>query len=593
MFKFTVYRKVNMSRNFFLLVLVILIVLVSAKIIMAHQKIATYNEAVRLYKAGQLVAAEEKFHEAKLNVSVSYHNKDINLMLSILSPIREVMEDIDEKAAEYNEENDLDNIISMYERWQESQKKWVSGTSVQKDMYREMAALTQLDKDMKGYFSTIKKSNLDKLEDNAVNGISEEERIFNLLNKIPTEYYGKGLIAKTTKIQTAFQKYYEAKINKMAATKSVSGIVDEGNRQFSALRVLSMDSDWLEQALDKNLLKILTAAIDKKDFSAFAESASAIKKLEANMNGTDVFSYIEEATSEVLAKAESLTAANKYKNAISIYEALKPLEDTAELIVKANLAWDKYEPIRVLERLYPEKEFSTMVKASNKWGADSVVAAISTDGGIYYGRLTGEEAMSVTEGSVEGAPVINKLVIQSSLSPSDYPVLYIDAKSSERKHHYLAYEVRSGSMVKILDVEADQLTIGPNHVLVVNNPVGEGEGEIAFFEPDGKGQYQFTEIKIDYVDIEVKDIANYFGKKVRFTAFADTLQNGGALVTLTETFNDSTGQWEKTYALLKGETDFIVYQNYTVIGMFNSYEDIINENGESVRVPVFQVEEVE
>jgi|GEM_PF-3620651 len=593
MFKFTVYRKVNMSKNFFLLILVILLAVVSVKIIMAHQKIATYNEAVRLYKSGQLVAAEEKFHDAKLNISVSDHNKDINLMLSILSPIREVMEDIDGKAADYNKENDLESLVSMYERWQESQKKWVSGTSVQKDMYGEMVALTQIDQDMKGYFSSIKNSYLDKLENGTVDGISVEEEIFNLLNKIPTEYYGKGLNAKTTKIQTAFQKYYEAKINKMVATKSVSAVVDEGNRQFSALRGLSMDSDWLEHALDKNLLKVVKAAIDKKDFNAFAESATTIKKLEANMNGTDVFTYIEEATSELLAKAESLTAANKYENAISIYEALKPLEDTAELIAKANLAWDKYEPIRVLERLYPGKEFSNVVKESNRWGADSVVAAISTDGGIYYGRLTGEEAMAVTEGSVEGATVINKLAFQSSLSTSDFPVLYFDAKSSERKHHYLAYEVRAGSMVKILDVEADQLTVDSNHVLLVDNPFGEGEGEIAYFEPDGNGQYQFTEIKVDYVDIEVEDIANYFGKKVRFTAFADTLQNGGALVTLSETFNDSTGQWEKTYALLKGETHFIVYQNFTVIGMFNSYEDIIDENGESVRVPVFQVEEVE
>ncbi|WP_142354485.1 hypothetical protein [Bacillus sp. AFS031507] len=593
MFKFTVYRKVNMSRNFFLLMLVILLGLVSTKIVLAHEKIDTYNEAVKLFKSGELVAAEEKFHAAKLNVSVTDHNKDINFMLSILSPIREVMEDLDEKAADYNEGNDLDNLIKIYDRWKESEKKWVSGTNVQKDMYGEMVALTKLDTDMKGYFSTIKKENLDKLMNETANDVSEEEEIFTVLNKIPAEYYGSRLSAKTEAIQSSFKNYYAAKINKMVETGTVSSIIDEGSRQFSALRILSLDSSWLEQTLDSNLLRIVKAAIDKKDYGAFAEAANSIKKLEANMNGADVFAYIEKTTSDLFVKAENLTEANKYEDAISIFEALKPLKDTTESIASANLAWDKYEPIRVLKRLYPGKEFPNVINAKNKWGADSVVAAISKDGGIYFGKLTGEEAMVVTEGSIEGAASINKLAFNSNFSTSNNPVLYIEAKSTERKHHYIAYEVSGGSMGKILDVEADKLTFESEQVLVVDNPVGQGEGELAYFEPDGSGEYQFSSIKVDYVDIQVTDIANYYGEKVRFTAFADTVQNGGALVTLSETYNNSTGLWEKTYLLLKGDSDFTIYENYTVIGTFNSYEDITDENGESVRVPVFHVEKVE
>lgn len=593
MFKLTVYRKVSMSRNFFLLILVVLLVLVSAKIIMAHEKIAAYNEAVKLFQSGELVAAEEKFRSAKLNVSVSDHNIDINFMLSILSPIREIIEDIDEKAANYYEERDLDQLVDMYERWQDNQKKWVSGTSVQKDMYGEMVELTKLDQEMKGYFSEIKNGNLEKLTNQSVASTSEEEEIFIILNKIPAEYYGKGQSAKTKKIETSFQNYYEEKINKLISNGAVPSIVDEGNRQFSVLRQMSLDTAWLEQTLDSHLLTLVTAAYNKKDYAAFADSANTIKKLDANMKDAEVFTYIEKSTTNALTKAENLIANHKYEDAIGIYESLTPLKDTAELIVSANLSWDKYEPIRVLKRLYSGKEFPTFVNARNKWGADSVVAAISKEGGLYFGKLTGEEAMVVTEGTIEGTPGINKLSFQNSFGTPDNPVLYIDAKSSERKHHYLAYEVQSGSMVKVLDVEADQLTVESNHVLVVENPVGEGEGEIAYFEPDGTGEYQFTKIKVDYVDIEVEDIGNYYGKKVRFTAFADTLQNGGALVTLTQVYNDSTGQWEKTYVLLKGETDFIIYQNYTVIGIFNSYEDITDENGESIRVPVFEVEEVE
>jgi hypothetical protein len=356
---------------------------------------------------------------------------------------------------------------------------------------------------------------------------------------------------------------------------------------------MSLDSSWLDRKLNSSLLKIVTVTLDKKDYPAFAEAATAIKKLETNMKGSEVISYIEKSTSSLLTKAEDLTSRHNYEDALDIYESLKPLKDTTAFISSTNLSWDKHEPIRVLERLYTGKEFPTFVNARNKWGADSVVAAVSSDGGLYFGKLIGEEAMVVTEGSIEGAPAVNKLVFQSSLSTSGIPVVYIDAKSSERKHHYLAYAVSGSSLVKILDVEGDQLTFESKQVIVVDNPVGQGEGELAYFEPDVEGNYQFTKIKVDYEDIELKDIANYFGKKIRFTAFADTIQNGGALVTLSETYNNSTQLWEKTYLLLKGDSKFTVYENYTVIGIFNSYENITDENGGSVRVPVFQVEKVE
>ena len=70
-------------------------------------------------------------------------------------------------------------------------------------------------------------------------------------------------------------------------------------------------------------------------------------------------------------------------------------------------------------------------------------------------------------------------------------------------------------------------------------------------------------------------------------------QNGGALVTLNETYNNTTSQYDKSYLLFKGNFEFTIYANYTVIGIFKSYTNITNEQGETVRVPVFQVEKVE
>ncbi|WP_066065326.1 hypothetical protein [Neobacillus soli] len=594
MFKLTVYKKVNRSRNFFLLILVCLLVLVGAKIIMAHEKVTAYKEAVRLFQSGQLVAAEKKFRVAKLNISVTDYNEDIKEKLSVLSPIREVMEELDEQAASYNGEKDLDKLVETYDSWQESRKKWVSGTAVQKDMYLEMVALTKLDKELKGYFSAITKTNLAKLANDSGIGQATEEEIFTILQKIPDEYYGANGAAKSKKIGTSFQTYYAAKINKLtAANAPVAEIVAEGNRQFGMLSQFSIGIGWLKDTLNSHLLKVLTAAMDKKDYPAFAEQANSVKNLSSNMKNAKVFPYIEKSKTDLLARAKGLTAGNKYADAISIYEALKPLENTDQLITYANLAWDKYEPIRVLERLYPEKKFPNYVNVKDRWGADSVVAAISKDGRIYLGKLKGEAAMAVTEGNLAGSPAIDKLTFQSGLTTSGNPVIYLDAKSTKRKHHYLAYEVSKGSMVKILDVEADNLTVESQQVLLVDNPAGSGAGKLAYYEPDIDGEYQFTNIKVDYVDIEVDDITKYYGKKVRFTAFAASVTDSGALVTLSETYNESTNSYDKIYLLLKGQSGFTIYANYTVIGIFNSYTNITDDNGEQVRVPVFQVEKVE
>jgi hypothetical protein len=594
MFKSTVYKKVNRSRNFYLIILICLLVLVGGKIILAHEKINTYEEAIRLYQSGELVAAEKMFRAAKLNFSVSDYNQDINRKLSILSPIREIMEDLDEKATSYYEEMELDRLVDMYNRWQTQQQKWVSGTSIQKDMYGEMLALTKLDQNIKGFFSSIKKTYLTKLQNEVTLNQAAEEQIYTNLKKIPSEYYG-GDVAKTKELTTSFQAYYAARINKLInAGAPVIDMVNEGNRQFVMLSRYSIDTSWLQKALDAHLLKVLTIAMEKKDYGTFAEQANSTIKLSANMKEAKVLVYIEKSKTALLSKARKLTASNKYEEAINIYEALRPLENTEDLITKANLAWDQYDPIRVLKRLYPEKEFPNFVNARNKWGADSVVAAISKDGKIYFGRLKGQEPMMVTEGELKGSPVINKLSLQSSYSTSDSPVIFIDAKSSERKHHYLAYEVGAGSIKPILDVQADNLTVEAKQVILLENPVGQGVGELAYYEPGINGEYQFSKIKVEYVEIQVGDIANYYGKKVRFTAYAAAkTSSGAALVTLSEGYNYSTGKYEKSYLLLKGSETFTIYTNYTVIGVFNSYTTITNENGEQVRVPVFQVEKVE
>jgi hypothetical protein len=591
MFKFTVYRKVSLSRNFFLLILIVCLVAVSGKMVLAHKKIATYEEAIRLFESGKLVAAEKEFRAAKLNVSISDHNKDINLKLSILSPIREEMEDLDETASDYHDDKDLENLTKTYDRWQENNEKWVTGTAVQKDMYGEMLALTKLDKDMENYFSEIKKTQFARLDNTSGNDSQEEEEIYDYLNLIPGHYYGSES-KKTIVIQASFKKYYSDKMAKLLNTNSpVREIVTEGNRQFEMLFDFSIDINWLRDSLDQHLLKVLTAARDEKDYANFAEQANSTKRLSSEMAASKLLGFIEETKTDFITEAQTLIINHKYADAISIYEALTPLEATAELIKITNLAWDKYEPIRVLQRLHADKQFPNFVNATNKWGADSVVAAISNDNLIYFGKLTGEENMVVKEGSIENSLEINKITFHSNLSTSDNPVIFIDAKSESREHRYMAFEVRSESIVEILDVEADHLTVESNGVLLVDNPVGTGEGEQAYYESGYNGYYQFTKIKVDYIEISKEEVTQYIGKKVLFRAYNDSPRNDTALIKISEAYNYDTRTYDREYVLLKGQSKFS-YGYYDFIGVVTGFETIDNY-GTVITVPVVQVEKME
>ena len=95
--------------------------------------------------------------------------------------------------------------LKLYDRWQENNEKWVSGTAVQKDMYGEMLALTKLDKDMEGYFSEIKKTQMARLANTSGIDSKEEEEIYDYLNLIPGQYYGSG-IEKNNRNPSHFQK---------------------------------------------------------------------------------------------------------------------------------------------------------------------------------------------------------------------------------------------------------------------------------------------------------------------------------------------------------------------------------------------------
>ncbi|MFD2446862.1 hypothetical protein ACFSO7_23255 [Bacillus sp. CGMCC 1.16607] len=591
MLKLTAYKKISLSRNILILILTICLIGVGLKITFAHQKISIYKEAVRLFNSGELISAEERYRKARMNPFVIDHNKEIDQRLSVLSPIRESMLHLDMEAKEANKESNLPSLVEIYNEYQSRKQEWQRATNIHQDMFHEMATKTKIEKDLQKYFKSFN-SHLHASLQESKNQTNQQETIFGDLSLIPAEYYG-GEKQKTAEIHHAFITYFQKNLDEMMNGKSFVATTKEGKRQFQFLKKFSINTDWLQKILKPYLFSEIQKTFTSEQYELFIKQAVAVKTLESYLKEAEVFSYIDRSVDKLYNKASRMVSESQFEEAIHLYEAIDPLEDTSELVASVEQEWDLHEPLRVLQRQSPGTNFQNHVSGRNNWGADSFIAAISADGIMYFGKQNRGEEMLVTSTTIGDTTSVKHIQFYNELSNNGNPVIYFESDSQSRKHYYQAYEVSDSSLIKILDIEADGLTMESDHLLLIDNPVGEGEGELAYFEPTYDGVYAFSSVQVDYVDINVADIQSYTGEKVRFNAYIESAEPGWAWVVLSQEYNSLTNEYDTEYLLLRGQFEFENGRSYTIIGTYNGEETITFSDESSSNVPVVDVIEYE
>ncbi|OCA88080.1 hypothetical protein A8F94_09685 [Bacillus sp. FJAT-27225] len=657
--RLTSYRKMSLSRNMLLIILAVCLVGVGSKIVLAHEKIATFNEADALYAAGKMRAAEEKFRLAKLNVSVRDHNDVINTRLAELSPIREMVEQLDEQAADYIDDDNLAGLVETEASYQEHRNKWQNGTPAEADMFGEMIAYTKLDQDLKNYFVKQIESLFAKLKGSL--HADEELTVFNSLSMIPPSYYG-GESKKVSTIEKNFTAYFSGRLDKLLTAESFYPAVQEGERQFDRLKEFKLESQWLFDTLDSFLLGMLTGPFDEKDYKTFVHRAKDSSDLEADMKDSNAFAFRASSLAGLERTARQLASNHKYEKAIEIYTALSVMTDYSKQIAALESEWDLHEPIRVLKRKYPDEKFVTVIDGRNGFEADSYLAAISEGGILYFGKISGGSAdgdavdgdwdgngiadadedrdgngvrdgnqdsdgdgvpdseedknrngipdadedsdgagtmgirrvsMDVVTSSEPVSLPVKKLQFSTSFGSGPNPVIYFESGSQVRENRYVAYEVRSENLAKILDIEADGLKAESAEVLIADNPTGDGEGKRAYFALDYDGYYAFDKVLVDYVDIDAVDLASYKGKKVRLTETVEIVKDGYGWAKVNEVYDEELGHWVSEYVLIQWNGELTPYWSYTFIGTYTKNAKVTDENLLERSFPVLVVEEVE
>lgn len=591
MFKLTSYKKIMLSRNILLIVLVCCFIAVGGKVILAHEKLNTYNTAIALFNKGELIAAEKQFRLAQLNVVVSDHNQDISEKLALLSPVKERIEEVDDDAMSASKEQDLETLIIHYNDFSEYKSKIIKGDNIQSEMLIEMLEHTRIEGDFITYFEAQKTLLFAELQEKL--NTEEEKENFLALQSIPFAFFETEEKKKEI-IHSTYYTYFASRADSAFQKSTFSESITEAKRQLKQLDKFSMDGTWLQKKFDSYLVQRLKDSVESNSYSQFAKEAKEVQSLKSQLNeNSESIAYIDKALASIIGEAETLVANDEFDKAIKLFESLATLKDMKTSIEDAKAAWDLHQPIRVLKRMFPEVEFVNHINGRNNWGADSYIVAVSSKNNIYFGWLNHGEEMMVSTGEFFEDPQ-SDLNFASRLSIDGNPVIYFESNSSIRNKRYVAYDVSHSGIDKILDIEADGFTIESPTTLLVDNATGYGEGELSYYEKDDYyGSFEFSSIKVDYTDIMVGEIEQYKGVKVRFSTSLAYSDYESPLVELNSSYNHETFMVEYDYLLLDLGDEYLSNGSfYTFIGTFNHYTEIMIDDT-IVKVPVFMVESFE
>ncbi|HZG13821.1 MAG TPA: SH3 domain-containing protein, partial [Candidatus Bathyarchaeia archaeon] len=107
--------------------------------------------------------------------------------------------------------------------------------------------------------------------------------------------------------------------------------------------------------------------------------------------------------------------------------------------------------------------------------------AFSDQHELFYARLNADGSVTQYQTTVDKDLEILNFTYTDQLLENNSFVVMIRAKGEERSTRYLGFAVGESTWKPVLSLEADDLTIEAPGKLLVTNPLGDGEQEIAYY----------------------------------------------------------------------------------------------------------------
>lgn len=353
------------------------------------------------------------------------------------------------------------------------------------------------------------------LENNLAQKRYRNEEFIASLAAIPDEYYG-GTDKKKRELTRLFRSYDEAKFAHLTAAGSFPEVTASAANSLRAYKQASIQADWLVALLERYAKEEIRSAIRQDDLPAFIALAKAYREIRDVLpSRSEALDQIDRYISSKLRQAERYVDARQYEKAIELYRELNALEDTSTLIAEAESRWVDNEPVRLLREKYPDKAYRFVMSGESLWGSQVYAVGLTEDDDpqLYLAAKMPDGNVLYLEKSVGSGVAPSKLSLSEALGEKEAPLIFLEAQGKERTYLYTGFapDLFSSRLAKVFEIEGEGFAAENPELIIVDNPTGEGEGQIAFFKLEEKGLV-YEGKKDDYLSETAEGEDNASGK---------------------------------------------------------------------------------
>jgi len=529
------YKKSRTLILWSLLAALVVLALIAYKLFAGYAKVQDYRQAAHYLEQNDVVQAYGYYLKARNNRWMQYKEKETEAAIDKLKPVEEIQNKL-LGILDNNGENN--NPAKSYDDYQK-----LAGTAAARGgqfekIFNELSKQYRIDAHFTNAYSTYKKTLEQQLQAETKKAAFSDKTVIAYL-LIPELYFG-GAAEKETALRAAFEPYDQGRLAAKADGSGIEALLAEGARLLDFYKQEGINADWVYPGVEDYTLSYLKKLEDKGDLSVFFRNAKAIEgsKLIA-ARGKAIRSYIQSVYSGQVKQAKQLVSESKYEEAIAAYTLLGDYKDVSKELQNIEIRWNTQEPERILAKASPGVSFDYVISGKNQFGA--IVYAIgAADGQLVLARMLPDLSIDKREAQLGEGFQVREIRLEENLSPSGRLVLLAEGQSSTRQGRYAAYEISDSALINLFDFEADGFRIDKPGTLIVTNDVNEGAGQEALYTYEN-GQYQFSGIKPDYTEIQLTDLLQYSGQKVRFTCDIFTTDGDRSVVLFNEEYIILTG----------------------------------------------------
>lgn len=484
----TPYHKSLWVRNLLLVVVAVALVAVAWKVGRSIEKIKLYDQAFAYYETNNLISAEQTFSQASEYSAISYGDEEWTAFMSGLTSIRLQLESLSRQTQAAIGDKQEEQVLEAYQHYQSFKQETFKQQEKQTtSFFQAISTRLALEKAWSDYYQQAlqqAKSQMQSPKD------AEKESFVHTLVLIPDEFFG-GKVEKQEELNTLFQRYETAKLRKLAASLSFDDVITRTANSIKLYRQEGIAAGWLQKQLERYAQSEINQTIKQRDLPGFVAMAKAYRQIkEVLPDDSDVLTTIERHLESRIKQAEQYAKVHQFTKAMELYQELGGLLDTSSLIAGVEERWTEYDPTRLLQVKYPDKTFQSVMTGTDHWGAKQYALGVDEkEHRLYLAAKMPDDANTVSIELALDMDAEFTVTLSKLQDGKDNPVILVQTTGKERAYKYLGLipHLSQTSLESRFIVEADDLSVEDTTRVIVKNPVGKGENELASFLLEDNG----------------------------------------------------------------------------------------------------------